>query len=222
MAELFGSKRKYRLIKKGLVGGVGALVLLSLAACAPMISKIDYENLFNRQGWNHSTKVVDSLQISEGASVVDLGSGDGYFSYFLADAVGASGKVYSVEVTEEQITELKEDVVERGYRNIQPVLGGFDDPLLPTKDIDLVFMANVYHHIENREAYFKNLTKYLKKGAKVAILDTREGTPIFVIPHGIYPEQIKQELTSVGYSYQESFDFLPFNSFEIYTWEGEG
>ena len=58
-----------------------------------------------------------------------------------------------------------------GVSNVQVIAGAFTDPNLPAPDVDVAFMHDVVHHIDNRPAYFRTLARYLKPGARVAVID---------------------------------------------------
>ena len=79
--------------------------------------------------------------------MADIGAGEGYFTLKLAAAVGPSGKVYAVEVAEEEIASLRQSVKESSHANIEIIHGEYRDPLLPDDTIDLIFLCNTYHHI---------------------------------------------------------------------------
>ncbi|UTV28813.1 class I SAM-dependent methyltransferase [Photobacterium atrarenae] len=201
----------------GLCRWGSALALLTLTGCSSaMFTKIDYSHLFDRKSWSHTDRVIEDLQIKEGDRVADLGAGDGYFSYFFSEVVGEKGQVLAVDIDEEALVNITDTAKEKGFHNISTIQAAQDDPLLNRSDIDLVFLSNTYHHIENRVGYFNNIKKYLNDGARVAVLDTREGTPWFIIPHGIHAEQIRSEMKEAGYIHIESHDYLPFNNFEIF------
>jgi ubiquinone/menaquinone biosynthesis C-methylase UbiE len=44
--------------------------------------------------------VVDALQVKAGERVVDIGTGAGFVAYDVADAVGATGEVVGVDLSE--------------------------------------------------------------------------------------------------------------------------
>src|SRR5262245_48605000 len=70
-----------------------------LSSCG--INKIAFTQLFTPAGWRQPERVVEALQLKPGMRVADIGAGDGYFTFRLADAVGAQGHVYAVEVTDQ-------------------------------------------------------------------------------------------------------------------------
>ena len=115
--------------------------------------------------------VVAALKLQPGNVVADLGAGSGPFIPALATAVGPGGKVYAVEIDQAFFPYIERRAKEAGVANVRTVAGGFTDPKLPAADVDVAFMHDVLHHVENREAYLKNLVRYLKPGARVAIID---------------------------------------------------
>jgi ubiquinone/menaquinone biosynthesis C-methylase UbiE len=55
------------------------------------------------------------------------------------------------------------------------VLGKFTDPSLPVRNVDLAFINDVLHHIEDRATYLKNLATYIKPTGRIAVIDFRPG-----------------------------------------------
>lgn len=47
----------------------------------------------------------------------------------------------------------------------------FDNPLLKNQEIDIAFIANTYHHIENRINYFIKVKKGLKPNGELVVVD---------------------------------------------------
>jgi ubiquinone/menaquinone biosynthesis C-methylase UbiE len=115
--------------------------------------------------------VVARLKLRPGDVIADLGAGSGPFVVSFATAVGPKGKVYAVEIDRDFFPHIQRKAKEAGVSNVQTVAGEFTDPNLPAADVDVAFMHDVLHHIENRPAYFKNLARYLKPGARVAVID---------------------------------------------------
>jgi ubiquinone/menaquinone biosynthesis C-methylase UbiE len=114
-------------------------------------------------------EVVERLALGPADVVADLGAGTGPFAVALALAV-PRGRVYAVEIDEDFLPLIARRAQSSGVENIETVLGGFTDPRLPAP-FDVAFMHDVLHHIADRPAYVRSLVRYLKPGARVAIVD---------------------------------------------------
>ena len=75
---------------------------------------------------------------------------------------------------------------EESISNVQTVLGEFDDPKLPARDIDLAFINDVLHHIEHRAQYLKALSAYIKSSGRIAIIEMDKTDP--ETPHRNQPQ----------------------------------
>ncbi len=97
--------------------------------------------------------------------------GAGAFTLPLAKAVAGSGKVYAVDIEQGLVDHITQKAKAQKVTNVQAVLGKFTDPNLPAHDVDVAFIYDVLHHIEDRAGYLKNLAPYLTKGGRVAVID---------------------------------------------------
>jgi arsenite methyltransferase len=187
-----------------------------LAGCA-QLKQCAYEGV-NRDDWQQPQRVIAALNIRPGDRVADLGSGGGYFTFRLAEAVGPAGQVYAVDIDRDMVDLIAKRVKQETLSNIEPVLAKPDDPLLPKAGVNLIFTSNTYHHIDKRIAYFANLRKYLRPGGRVAIIDfDRRSWFEGLFRHYTPTEFIKPEMEQAGYSLQEDLDFLDRQSFLIFT-----
>jgi arsenite methyltransferase len=79
--------------------------------------------------------------------------------------------------------------------------------------VDLIFVCNTAHHLEDRAAYFRNVRSALKPGGRVAIVDfypdERSGDLGFPKHHLVKRETIVQEMTEAGYKLDREHTFLP-------------
>ena len=192
--------------------------LLLLAGCTTL-KRCAYEGI-GRDSWQQPEKVIQSLNIRPGEHVADLGSGGGYFTFRLAQAVGPDGKVYAVDVDEALNRDLLQRAQKEGYKNISVIQARPDDPLLPEGGIDLIFTSNTFHHIQNRAGYFANARKYLRLNGRVAIIDFNQEGWIQSLGHYTPADVIKKEMESAGYRLQREFDFLAKQNFLIFTKNG--
>ncbi len=176
---------------------------------------------FGRDGWQHREEVLQALHLKDGQFVADLGSGSGYFTFRLAEAVRPTGKVYAVDVDAGMNDYVASRAREEDYTNIEVILVKPDDPLLPESGVDLIFTCIAYHHLEDRVSYFKNAGKYLRPGGRIVIIDFNgEGWFTRLIGHWTPREVILQELQQAGYSLQQELTFLPHQAFLIFSNQG--
>jgi len=191
------------------------LAALLAAGCA-RLKQCAYEG-FSRDQWQQPDKVIAALGLKPGDIVADLGSGGGYFTFRLAQAVAPNGKVYAVDVDRDMIALVGERARKEAPSMVETILAKPNDPALPAT-VDLVFTSNTYHHIDDRVAYFTNLRKYLRPAGRVAIIDfDRRAWLEGLLRHYTPGEFIQREMEQAGYVLQKSYDFLDRQSFLIFT-----
>lgn len=118
-----------------------------------------------------------ALRIRKGDVVADVGAGSGALSGPLALETGPTGLLYAVDIEKDLLTHIEKRAADQKIGNIRTVLGAFTDPKLP-QPVDLAFINDVLHHIEDRATYLRNLARYLKPGGRIAIVDfTPESSP---------------------------------------------
>ena len=189
---------------------------LLTAGCA-QLKQCAYAGI-NRDEWQQPEKVIASLNLQPGDVVADLGSGGGYFTFRLAEAVGPTGKVYAVDIDRDMVDLIARRATEEGRRNIEVILAKPEDPSLPKASFDIVFTSNTYHHIKNRVAYFANLRQCLRPDGRVAIVEfDRRGWLEGLLRHYTPSEFISREMEQAGYKLQHEFDFLDRQSFLIFV-----
>lgn len=159
-------------------------------------------------------QVVEALALKPGMAVADLGSGSGYFTRRFVEAVTDRGKVYAVDVEPEMLDYVKAslDRAQTPY-SVEFILAGPDSPRLPRESVDLIFVCNVAHHLENRATYFANVTSALKPGGRVAIIDfypdDRSGNLGFPKRHLVAHDTLVAEMAKAGYRLFREHGFLP-------------
>ena len=119
--------------------------------------------------------VLKELNLKVGEIVADIGAGTGVFTRPMAQRVAPSGKVLAVEIDQELLDYIDRRSEEESIRNVDTVLGEYQDPKLPTNNLDLAFFHNTLHHIEDREGYLKLLASYLKPDGRIVVIDMIDG-----------------------------------------------
>jgi SAM-dependent methyltransferase len=147
-------------------------------------------------------------------TVADIGAGTGYLSVRLAKA---AGKVISSDIEASMVSYLKERAAKMGLKNMVAVQATEKSANLPEK-ADLIILLNTYHHIPEREVYFKQLASSLKKGGQLAIIDWRPGGKMGPPDEFRFtPEKLAGEMAKAGYKKVGQFDYLPEQNFLIFT-----
>ncbi len=163
-----------------------------------------------RDDWQKPAEVVEALELEPGVDIADIGAGTGYFSVPFAERVGPQGKVFAVDVQQDLIDYLTARAKAENIENMQAVLGKFDDPLLAESSVDLIFICDVVHHIDNRQAYFAKLAKALREGGRIAIIDFyKKDQPVGPNKESkIAKDDMIAELGQAGFRLAREQDFL--------------
>jgi SAM-dependent methyltransferase len=168
-----------------------------------------------RDAWQKPHEVIQALALQRDALVADIGSGTGYFAVRLAHFV-PQGRVYGVDTEPDMVTYLAERAKREGLNNLAAVAGTPDDARLPEK-MNLVLMVDVYHHIEQRESYFRKLAQSLKPDGRIAIIDFNAKSRIGPPPNQrIAAKRVVAEMAAAGYRLQGEHHFLPNQYFLIF------
>lgn len=167
-----------------------------------------------RDRYQKPAEMIDALKLKPGMAVADLGSGSGYFTRRFVEAVTETGMVYAVDVEPEMLAYAKESVIHMHTAyTAEFILAQPDNPKLPFASVDLLFVCNTIHHLENRSKYFSDLKSSLKPGARIAIIDfypdERSGDLGFPKHHLVARDTIVQEMATAGYQLAREHSFLP-------------
>jgi ubiquinone/menaquinone biosynthesis C-methylase UbiE len=166
-------------------------------------------------------EVVARMALQPGDVVADVGAGTGVFSVSLARAVGPTGTVLAVEVDPGFLPMIEQKAVDGSVENIRTVLGEFEDPKLPRRDIDVAFFHDVIHHIEGRQAYLQATARYMAPGSRIVVVDYHGDHP--GAPHGDQPElritlrQMREWMSVAGFDLTQEFDLFDEKFFVVFT-----
>jgi ubiquinone/menaquinone biosynthesis C-methylase UbiE len=164
-------------------------------------------------------RMLSALDIKKGSVVADIGAGVGYHVWRLAEIVGPAGKVIGEDIQDGMIRLLKKTVDDRKLRNVEIVLGTPTDPKLPAKALDLVLMVDVYHEFSEPATMMKHIQNALKPDGRVALVEFRKEDPRVPIQplHKMSVEEVRSELEPLGFKFQRSLEFLPWQHILIFT-----
>jgi predicted methyltransferase len=160
-----------------------------------------------RDEWQRPAEVIDALAVRPGQRVADIGSGSGYFTFRLAAAVSAQGKVYAVDIDEEAINRVRQRKEREKLEQVEPILGEGDDPRLP-HGLDAVLIVDTYHEFREYDRMMGAVFRALKPGGRLVVIDgeapaARPRTEYHRL-HGIPAELVREEVARHGFVFKES------------------
>lgn len=162
--------------------------------------------------------VLLALALRAGEAVADIGSGSGYFAVRLAAAVGATGRVYAVDVDPDMVRHLNRRLRDAGVDNVRSVLAAFDDPLLPDRSVDRFFICDTWHHIDDQAKYLALMKRMLRPGGEVVMIDfKKEPTPMGPpLAMRISREALVAQMQAAGFRLAAEHTFLPYQYFLVF------
>lgn len=162
--------------------------------------------------------LLEKLAIEKGMVIADVGAGSGVLTGPLALATGPGGLVYASDIDQALLDHIDQRARSARLANVRIVRGTFTDPKLP-QPVDLALMNDVLHHVEDRAGYMKAVTRHLKPGGRLAIVDyTAEGSVHRDDPRMIVTEtQVDTWASAAGLRRTQSFALYSDRYFVIYT-----
>ncbi len=169
----------------------------------------------SRDAYQKPAEVVAALGLKGGEVVADIGAGSGYFAVRLAQAVGDAGWVYGVDISPDMILHLNRRLRDARVGNVRTILSAPDDPLLPDASVDVFFICDTWHHIDERPKYLALMKRMLRPGGRIAIVDFhKRPLPIGPPPEmKIAREDVVKEMEAAGLRLSAEHAFLPYQYF---------
>jgi len=169
-----------------------------------------------------SSRILASLALKPGAVAADLGAGGGYYTYAFARAVGTKGKVIAVDTSADRLAYIQQQAQKEQLHNITTYQTEANQLKLPIIKFDLIFTRNMFHHLDDPDLYFKQITQFLKSIGVLAVIDYKPPTSFrlrFFARHHHHtdPKIIENTMFKAGLYLDQSYDFLPDQSFQIFA-----
>jgi ubiquinone/menaquinone biosynthesis C-methylase UbiE len=162
--------------------------------------------------------LLSALELKAGMTVADIGAGTGYYSWRMAQRVGAGGTVYAVDIQPGMIKLLEEQMSRRGAANVKAVLGTPTDPGLPSAGIDLALMVDVYHELEYPYEMLAAIVRALKPGGRLVFVEFRSGdaaVPIKAL-HTMTEAQVRKEVAPHALEWVKTARDLPWQNAVVF------
>jgi predicted methyltransferase len=172
------------------------LTLNTLYAFTNTLNRLDVVES-ERDRWQRPWDVVRALDLRPGNTVVDLGSGAGYFALKLSPAVGKQGQVLAVDLRKLSLFFLWTRVRLQGQHNVQVIVGEEDDPRLPAGTVDAVLICNTYHEFSHPGLILNRAFQSLRPGGRLVVVDraprATEGQHAHEVPVAVVEGELKNQ-----------------------------
>jgi SAM-dependent methyltransferase len=151
-----------------------------------------------RDDWQRPGEVLRAMELEPTMTVADVGAGTGYFAVRLAREL-AGGEVIATDVEPDMVRFLNERARREGLSHMRVVQGTPGASGLAPDSVDRILVVNVWHHLDDPDAYVRDLAAALVPGGRLYIVDfhlaSHRGPPQTM---RIAPEAVIATLESAG------------------------
>jgi protein-L-isoaspartate O-methyltransferase len=169
--------------------------------------------------WPDPAMVLAQVGITAGMEVIDLCSGDGWFTLQIGKI---AGHVTAIDIERKLLDVARVRLAESGIGNCGFVEGNaYDVDKLVSRPADLVFMANAFHGVPEQTRLARGVTNALAAHGYFAIVNwhaqPREQTTILGEPRGLAtglrmtPEATKAAVEPAGFKLRKVVELPPYH-----------
>jgi predicted methyltransferase len=187
------------------VSSVRRVAVVVLALCGAALAHPHAQSEQLRDTWQRTAELFAAAGVRPGASVADVGAGDGYLTVRLSQAVGAGGKIYAIDIDAKALDGLRERLAKAGLTNVEVVHGADDDPHLAAGSIDGAIILNAYHEMPHGVTVLTHLAAALRPAGRLVLCEPAPRAPgqsraAQVDDHTIDPEFVVEDVRAAGFS----------------------
>lgn len=149
-----------------------------------------------------------------GATIAEIGAGNGSLTMALARRVGPRVHVLSTELGKMRVRRLWLAAQLAGAANVSILEGAEQDTMLRPDSCDAIIVRQTYHHFMHPKEMTASLSRSLRPGGLLAVIEHEPysmGHPLTdVLPSrggdGIRPAMLMEELSAAGFRHVRTID----------------
>lgn len=169
--------------------------------------------------WPDPAKVLEAVGLRPGMDVIDLCSGDGWFTLKIAQV---ARHVTSIDLDSKMLDVARIRLADSGSHNCDFITGdAYDLAALVPAQTDMVFLANAFHGVPDRGRLVRSVRETLRSGGLFVVINwharPREQTTILGAPRGpatelrMTPEQTMEPAHAGGLEFVRTVDLPPYH-----------
>lgn len=116
-------------------------------------------------------RLLEGIGIEPGMTVVDYGCGPGSYIKVASGLVGERGRVYAVDIQPLAIESVSGIIEAEGLSNVTPSLAQGYDSGLGDGVADLIYALDMFHRVEDPDAFLNELGRIARPGGVLVIDD---------------------------------------------------
>lgn len=163
-------------------------------------------------------------QLNPGDVVLDLGSGGGIDVLLSARRVGARGKAYGLDMTDDMLALARENLRKSGLQNVEFLKGEIEQIPLPDNSVDVIISNCVINLSADKDRVLAEAFRVLRPGGRFAVsdivvrgnvpTDLRRNVELWVgcVAGALEESEYRQKLACAGF---ESIDLEPTRVYRV-------
>jgi len=121
---------------------------------------------------------INLSEPKEGEVCVDLGCGKGSDLIRLREAVGETGRVFGVDVSDGMLAKAAKNIEKFGYTNVHLVRSELEHIQIESRTADLVISNCTINHATDKHRVWSEVKRILKKGGRFVVSDIYSSEPV--------------------------------------------